>query len=139
MRVYAVLSIAMVCLATFTAASAAALSPSEVKKRQQSVAFEYRESLKVCDTLRWHAYETCRVTAETQRAINLAELKASSHPTAKSRLDARMAHVHGNYSVAISTCNGILREERQACWAAAESTKASETQEAKRFWGGLAE
>lgn len=139
MRGYAVLSMAMICLAALTTASAAALTPNEVKKLKQSIAFEYREKLKACNSMNWNAYETCIVQADTQREINLAELKASTHPTAKTRFDALMAHVHGNYSVAISKCNGILRDQRQDCWAAAESTKENEIGEAKRFWGALAE
>ena len=139
MRIYRILF--MLCcinIAFQTSTYAAGLTPNEVKKLKHSIAFEYQQSLKACGTLNWNEYETCVVRADTQRDINLAELKANERPTAKNRLDALMAHVEGNYSVAISKCNGLLRTERQSCWDAAQKVKEIDALEAQSFWGALA-
>lgn len=139
MRIHRILfMMSCIYIASQTLTYATDLTPNEVKKLKQSITFEYQQSLKACNTLNWNEYETCIVKADTQRDINLAELKANTRPTAKNRFDALMAHVEGNYSVSISTCNGLLREERKDCWNAAQKVKENDALEAQSFWGALA-
>ncbi|WP_024930847.1 hypothetical protein [Methylophilus sp. OH31] len=118
-------------LGCHTLASASELTKKEILKLQQSIAFEYQQGIKVCDTLNWNESDVCIAKASTKQDIDRAELHANTHPTAKTRYAALIAHANGNHEVAITKCNGIALEERNTCWNDAEHVKQGEIQKAK--------
>lgn len=127
-------SIVCLCLA-WTPASAIVLTKKEMSKLEQSITFEHRQGLKICDTLHRNESDVCTAQANAKRDIDRAELQADANPTAKTRYDALIAHMHGNHEVAITKCNGIPLEERQACWSDAENAKQIAILKANSFWG----
>ncbi|MFD1122973.1 hypothetical protein ACFQ2T_10695 [Methylophilus flavus] len=131
-----IVSIVCLCLAS-TTVSATVLTKKEISKLEESITFEYRQGLKVCDTLNWNESDVCTAQANSKRDIDRAELKANVNPTAKSRYAALMAHMNGNHEVAIIKCDGVALSDKVACLSDAEGAKEIALQKANNFWGKL--
>jgi hypothetical protein len=123
-----------ITLGGHTLASASELTKKEISKLQQSIGFEYQQGIKACDTLNWNESDICIAKANTKQDIDRAELRANTHPTARSRYAALIAHANGNHEVAITKCNGIALQERNACWNDAENIKKVEIQKANKLY-----
>jgi len=133
MKTFNITSLVLVIGIAFGGANAGAeeISKDEYKAYKDKIDATYKVSKEKCESFSGNAEDICAAEAKARHNVDKASLEAKYKPSDKTRYEARIAKVDGDYSVAIEKCDDFDGNAKDVCIEEAKAAKSQATNDAK--------